>query len=244
MLLSDPNEPLYTFPVTLVSTHLSHALQMYRRCRGLSADEKTRRRRGQRQACAISSIIHAYAGFESFVNLIGHQAFSNADSQIYVPPTQRNLLVTRFVRAWDNNSTVEKFHFLASDIRHSPVPARLSTRLRELNLLRNWLSHGVVFTTTLLLEETRPTQTSWCYKVHDVEHSVEWAAKFPNTQFSLANDMQTKDAAIAFRVSCEAVKFLGELTLEHASIVCYDTEETHRIGFGLDVKIDDLLQTP
>lgn len=99
-----------------------------------------------------------------------------------------------------------------------------------------------MFTTTLLLEETRPTQSSWSYKVHDIEHSVGWAAKFPNTQFSLANAMQTKDAGIAFRVSCEAVKFLGELSSEHASIVSHETKKTHRIGFKSDVNIDDLLQ--
>jgi hypothetical protein len=98
-----------------------------------------------------------------------------------------------------------------------------------------------VFTTTLLLEETGRTDNGRSYVAHDVEHSVDWTAKFPNTKFRLSTEMQADDAATALRVAFEAIRLLSQLTFEHVWIVTYEGERGFKILFQSDDDVESLL---
>ncbi len=74
--------------------------------------------------------------------------------------------------------------------------------MRELNSLRNWLVHGFSYKKIFLLQSTSEDDT---YDVVDIEESVNWAEKFPNTKFKPLEDLNSEDADLALRIVFEAL---------------------------------------
>ena len=57
---------------------------------------------------AISSILHAYSGFESVVNGIGFELFFDQESFNYIEKKDRNLPLQGFIKSWSYNLPIVK----------------------------------------------------------------------------------------------------------------------------------------
>jgi hypothetical protein len=70
------------------------------------------------------------------------------------------------------------------------LPQELLCDLRELNKLRNWIAHGFVYKTTVLVEKN----SQGTYDEVDVENEVDWAKSFPRTAFNTLDSLDNEDA--------------------------------------------------
>ncbi len=102
------NGELHTITKSLSSVHLGFALDNYHRSRSIGEiKDGTSYHRMQANVCALSSVMHAYCALESFINFFGYELFSNKASTKFIPPDKRDLLLAKFVRAWDVNPALD-----------------------------------------------------------------------------------------------------------------------------------------
>ena len=213
---------LHFFTNSLDSTHLSHALDLYK-----MAQEKVKNSSDVDWVTAhrlsMSCIIHAFAGLESTVNYFGYELFSNADSPRFVPNEQRDPLLKRFIRSWHNASCVEKLLYILYHSAKQELPAKLETQLRELNNLRNWLVHGFSYKTTFLVDDDIDDPLRG--NVIDMEESVDWRSKFPNTNFKSLNNTDNEDAYACLSIVFEVLTILLGCTDHSIAVWSYDGPE-------------------
>ena len=127
----------------------------------------------------VSCILHSYCGLEAALNVTGYQLFLNAKSPRYIPPAKRDLALKRLIKSWEINlAATDKLHYILS-VSGKTLQPKLGNELRELNILRNWIAHGFVFTSVILLEK----QPDGSLLGVDREDSIDWERKFPNTKF-------------------------------------------------------------
>lgn len=235
------NGELHTLTISLVDTHLSHALDLFRRSNKLLRDSKTVYNITLAQRCALSSIIHGFCALESMANYIGFEMFFNSDSKRYITPDKRDLLLERFVKSWDKTNAIEKIEFIVHYSGSKALPASLISRLRELNTLRNWLVHGFPYTTTLLLDPINEADKS-AYNVVDREDSVDWKSKFPNTKFKPLGELDFNDAQTALIIVLEILKVISECTQQPIGLFTCEYERGYKILWGDTFDIHKLLQ--
>ncbi|KXK15413.1 MAG: hypothetical protein UZ14_CFX002000434 [Chloroflexi bacterium OLB14] len=203
---------LQSFTVSLEELHLGHAVDLMRKSKVVSKNAKTGWETSLVHRCAISSILHGFCALESAINYFGHEMFFNKGSESYVPIEKRDYLLNKFLKKWDKSEALEKLEFILSYSKVS-TPEKLRNELIELNNLRNWIAHGKVYITTFLLDpkddpdNDEETQT---YSVVDMEDSVNWKGKFPNTKFKSLGKLNFDDAQIALTIVLNTLKILSE----------------------------------
>lgn len=170
---------------------------------------------------AVSSIVHSYIGFESFVNYIGSQLFIDTESPKFIPKQDRSLPLRRLIAAWERTvSIAEKFDYLVS-MKEVTVDAILVNELREVNRLRNMIVHGACFETTLLLESKPTTEEPNVHLLVDREDSIDWKESFPNTKFKSLDRLDYEDASTVLRIIIQALRTLCKAHIEGMVIVSY-----------------------
>jgi len=169
------------------------------------------------QRYAISSIVHAYIGFESAINKVGFELFFDQSSPRYIATANRDLSLRRLIASWDKTlSIAEKFEYIIS-AKSLSAEASLINQLRELNNLRNMLVHGFCFGTTLLLE----ANDRGSYDLIDREDTIDWKRKFPNTKFNPIDDLDYPDALKAMRIVQNCLRLLCQASGDIIPIVSY-----------------------
>jgi hypothetical protein len=199
------------------------------------------RQPGNESRGEISVILHAFFGFESAVNLIGYEMFFNPNSRDYVDEKQRDWLLRRMLKGWQTISCIEKFEYLLV-YRKNELSAKLKARLSELNNLRNMLSHGLAYTTTVLVYEN--PVTPGIYDVIDSEDSVNWRQKFPNCKFSSIASLDIPDAELALKIVLEALILLSISTDHHFLVRLYYGNKAYYHTVNKDANIDNILKSP
>jgi hypothetical protein len=209
-------------------THLSHSIDLMRLAKSYSDKSQNKSNADLAKRLILSSIIHAFAGLESFVNLLGYELFSNSDSPIFIPVEQRDFFLNKMAKSWDTVSCLDKISFILSHSAKCALPAKLENQLRELNNLRNWLVHGFTYKQTFLLEPSSDVG----YKIVDTQDSVDWAKKFPNTKFKAWGELGTEDAHLALTIVFGALKVLSDSTSQPLSLFTCLPEPEYKFLVG------------
>ena len=198
-------DDLLEITYNLAGEHLSLAVRQLFRSRELRMNPEHPWSWVEAHREALSSILHAYSGFEAAVNLIGHNLFFNTRSRTYVPLERRDLPLQRMVQAWPKSVAVtEKLNYILS-VSGGDLPPKLKNELCELNNLRNWIAHGFSYSTTVLVEK----QEDGTLLQVDREDEVDWGAKFPNTKFQALDLIDDHDGTTAVEVVLEGMKVLA-----------------------------------
>ena len=166
---------------------------------------------------AISSILHAYSGFESVVNGIGFELFFDQESFNYIEKKDRNLPLQGFIKSWSYNLPIVKRFKYIIEAKNVNAEGKLLNELQELNNLRNWLVHGFSFGTTVLL---KPNERG-TYDEVNREDTVDWSKKFPITKFNPIDRIDHQDAVTAMRIVLECLKILVKATSKFIPIPTY-----------------------
>lgn len=223
---------------SLDMTHLSHAIDLVR-----MATPNLEKRSGYpgefAKRLSISSIIHSFAGLESVVNFFGYELFFNEDSPRFVPREQREFLLVKMIKSWDTAPFIEKLSFIVFYAAKKQLPPKLENQLRELNNLRNWLVHGFSYKSTWLIDPT-PNERG-AHDVVDMEDSVDWAQKFPNTKFNPLHELNTFDARLALTIIFDGLKLLSDCMKQPFLIVTYMPEVKAHVFFEDKFNIQDLI---
>jgi hypothetical protein len=171
---------LLTYTVSLMRTHLCQAIDLH-----LTASRPTGLDWRVRSHAALSSVLHGFCAFETSVNEAGYNLFFNPNSPSYVPPPSRGHLLNKAVAGWRNLACLDKYALIFDVALGEKAPVRQEGGLRELNLLRNWIAHGFVFETTVLVT---PSDIDTFTEI-DREDTAGWASKFPNLKFNRLDEL-------------------------------------------------------
>jgi hypothetical protein len=228
----------------LFSVHLGLAIDQYHRSRLAKAPQSSSqpsRYQIAEHGSTLSSILHAFCAIESFCNFFGCELFSNEDSNIYIPAEKRDFLLARFARSWASVPLVDRFIYLITVPGKGIVSSQLECRLRELNVLRNMIAHGVAYTTTLLLEPGIEANT---YHEIDMEDSIEWSSKFPNTKFKPIVNSGHLDARVALGITLEAIHLLSDKMNQPVHFFLCDQDPRYHVIFREDFDFVKYLGEP
>jgi hypothetical protein len=199
-------DELLEFTRNLFSDHLSLAIDSLLTSKELNANSEMHPKawvEARRQA--MSSILHAYSGLESVVNMIGHSFFFDSNSPNYISPDTRDIPLKRMVQAWQMSlPCTDKVNYILSVSSQSLSP-KLDNELRELTNLRNWITHGFSYKSMVLLDK----QSDGTLQQVDREDSVSWKTKFPNTKFHPLDELNHEDAHTANRIVLEILKIIS-----------------------------------
>jgi hypothetical protein len=209
------DDELHTITNSLEMMHLGHSVDMMRKSKKVFETAKTGWDKELVNRCVVSSILHGFCALESVINLFGNEMFFHQDSKRYIPPEKRGFLLKKFIETWNKAPSIEKLRVIlahSGNSELSALPAKLDNELRELNNLRNWIAHGFIYTTTFLLEPTEGgnTEQDQSYTIHDMEDSVNWQRKFPNTKFKSLKELNYEDAQIALTIVLKTLKIISE----------------------------------
>ena len=219
---------IVTITLSLTSDHLSLAIEALHRAKTLD----------QRRRDAISAIIHSFCGLESAVNFIGYEMFDNKDSQKYIEKDKRNLPLDRFIKSWNASLPfMDKLNYLFS-IKKESIPAKLQNELRELNNLRNWLSHGFSYQNTLLIELDKTDKSKGT--VIDSEYNIDWKKKFPNTKFKSLDNLDEVDAEKSLRIVLDMLQRLSVISEQPFNLITYFNKPKFHMIFK-DTDINEIL---
>ena len=192
-------EDIHTITHSLTDTHFGQALDCLLKCRDDLKHSMIENRN------AISTIVHAFLGLESAINLVGDNLFFNNESHIYISLDNRDYALNRLIQNWATMPTLKKIDFLFSYSDGFSISPNLKSQITELNNLRNWIVHGFVYKETLLLEETGKDS----YNLIDRELHIDWEIKFPITKFNTLSDLNKNDAFLALKICLEIAKNLS-----------------------------------
>jgi hypothetical protein len=238
------NSELLFQTMSLDSEHLSHAIELMRISIAPSKMTKPVMEHVFAHRFAISSIVHAFSGLESAINLFGFELFFNPDSQRFVPHKQRDFLLNRMIKSWDTAPSIDKLSFVLAHSGKLVLQPKLENQLRELNNLRNWIVHGFSYKKTYLVEPS--SENPGAYNVVDIEDSVDWAKKFPNTKFKSLDRLDAYDAQLALRIIFSSLKLLSDCMDQPLGILtCIpDLKYTVLHGDSFNEKVEELIKLP
>lgn len=210
---------LVTHTVSMSLVHLSQAIDMYLQARDEASSRNKPYRWIQSRYNSISSIIHSYSAMESIVSETGHQVFFEEDSYLYVSVEKRSFALRKVLSNWKYASCLDKLNIIIEQASNALLPPKLSAELNEFNNLRNWLVHGFVYKSTLLLEKENGEEDT--FTLVDREDSVDWSSKFPNTKFSALDELNENDAKKALVISLSVIKFIYQYRKEPFLLLSY-----------------------
>ena len=231
-------DELHIITASMDRTHLSHAIDLMRLARRYCNKSQSKRKRNLGKRFVLSSIIHAFSGLESVINLLGFELFSNEDSSRFIPVDQRDFLLTKFIKTWDWAPCIDKVSFVLSHSSKTTLPPKLQNQLRELNTLRNWLVHGFSYKTTLLIE---PNENG-TFNVVDTEHSFDWVNKFANTKFKPLAQLGIEDAVLALTIVFEVLKIIADSTSQPFSLRTFVPRSEYKILLSQKFDIQRILR--
>jgi hypothetical protein len=204
-----PSEGLWSYSVDLTSTHIEAAVGAAAEARQLHMSKESVSGKNKERHKTITAILHSYSALEAALSLLGHEFFIDAESGRYISQTDRDIGLDMLARGWFRTVTVpDKLRFAVAR-GGRPIAAKLESQLRELGNLRNWLAHGFVYKTTLLL---RMAENQTSFEVLDQEVSVNWSAKFPNTRFSPLDQLNYSDCITALTIVFESLREISAAT--------------------------------
>ena len=232
-----PEEGLYTYTQTLTASHLESALSNLIEARNLSRQGDDKFLLIKVRHKVVSCIIHGYCALEAALNRAGHQMFNDTENRNYISLDLRSVELDLLIKSWPRSlPPVDKLRFIISHFAKGPIP-RLENELRELGNLRNWLVHGYIYQTTLLLSQEDQTN----FDILDREDSVDWAKVFPNTKFQAIDRLEYADGITAIRVVFESLRLLAEATDEIFSFSDFQTGEDRTVMIHEFTKVPELM---
>jgi len=210
---------LITHTVSLTQVHMSQAIDTYLRARDEASSKSKPYGWIQSTYNSISSIMHSYSAMESVISGTGHQVFFEDHSDLYVSGEKRNFALTKVINNWKYASCLDKLNIIIEQISQNTLPSKLTAELSEFNNLRNWLFHGFVYKSTLLLEKHNEEEGT--FTLVDREDSVDWERRFPNTKFSALDNLSHGDAKKALLISLSVINFIYRFRKEPFSLLSY-----------------------
>jgi hypothetical protein len=111
------------------------------------------------------------------------------------------------IARWDVGLAIDKKVEFLLGLRNTNQPADLLPNLRELVLLRNWIVHGKVYRTELLIERKGEEPNSGT--LHLRADGEEWAPKFPRFKFPMPDRLSYPEARGFFLAMCSTIHCLG-----------------------------------
>lgn len=212
---------LQRLPVSLDALHLGHAVDLMRKSKLVSSGATTGWEKELVQRCAVSSILHSYCALEGTINYFGYEMFFYKDSKRYVPVEKRDYSLTKFIKNWKKANALDKLELIFS-LSKITLSEELQNKLRELNNLRNWIAHGFVYSTTLLLDpydSPDNDENTQSYLIVDTEDDVDWKRKFSNSKFKPLAKIDFDDAQIALTIILEVLKIFSEKFMHPINLV-------------------------
>ena len=231
---------LHTIMQSLESDHLGQAFDLLIQLKEVSSEQAALGSSVKERRLALSCIIHSFCALESAVNRLGYELFFDPVSEIYVPEEERDFLLNKFIKTWDRGATLEKLHFIAFYAGSRHTAAQLEAKLRELNILRNWLVHGFTYKTTFLLEPSSEGDAGF-FTVVDFEESVDWRKKFPNCKFNSLSNLRFEDARKAIVIVLESLEVLSSAFLRPFAYTLTTPRLEFQVLFGPSFEIEEAI---
>lgn len=201
---------------TLSSDHLQHALDLLATSKRHHDPSKWRPSDDEEQLWpdktshlyALSSMMHAFAALEGHVNRIAYAILREHQFPYFVAPENRTFEFKELISKWDGNLSLEKKMQFLLDQQHATYPGYLIPNLRELSNLRNWIVHGNVYRTALLVERSadKPNSGTVWLRAND----EEWAPRFPSYKFPMPDRLSYPDARKFFIGIVETMSYLAD----------------------------------
>ena len=185
--------------------------------------EKTPLPGNRSTSLAIATIVHSVAAIEATANAIGHDFLFDEHHREFIPRDGQNVAMEILRAAWARSlSTVKKLQFIHSQY-NATFPESTASNLEELAKYRNWLVHGYIFRTQLLLEFE--DDRLGILKEHDRVDSVNWKDRFPHLKLSPLDSVSPNDAKNALRMMLQVLCELAGASSQHFEILyfCGDT---------------------
>ena len=148
----------------------------------------------------------------------------------FIPADQRIFALQKLSQQWARLSFIDKLRLLISTFDPAVIAPSDDAKIRELNLLRNWIAHGFCYQTTFLLETDEEEDTG-IYRVADQEDSVSWATKFPNSGFKSIAELDHRDARLALEIVLTLLRQLATWSHQPFSVVTYRGGPQYRLIF-------------
>lgn len=168
----------------LESDHLEQALELLHVSKASHREDDSDEIWPDRKAhlYALSSIMHSFAAFEGQVNRIAYGILREPQNPHFIPAEKRTYEFREMIARWDVGLAIDKKVEFLLGLRNTNQPADLLPNPRELVLLRNWIVHGKVYRTELLIERKGEEPNSGT--LHLRADGEEWAPKVPALQIS------------------------------------------------------------
>jgi hypothetical protein len=139
----------------------------------------------------LSVVMHSFAPLEGHVNRVAYAMLRESGSRHYVIPEKRTYEFRELVAKWDGPLAIDKkVEFLFGHVG-SPLGMDVLSRVRELALLRNWIAHGKVYSTELLIERSGDEFGGGA--IHARVDGQTWHPKFPNYKFPMPDQLSYRD---------------------------------------------------
>jgi hypothetical protein len=205
----DDDVVLFEGPVSLGYAHISQAIDLYLIAEGnapILGWDKDRYPPDWivRKNMSLSCIIHSFCAVESAVNTIAYNIFRNQNHPHYLAPDDRSFLLKKCVSNWKSLQCIDKYCVLLECAKKKEIPQELLADLRELNNLRNWIVHGFVYKSTILLEKNAEGN----YDEIDVENEIDWLKHFPRNRFHPLDRIDSLDARKALLIALRALAWV------------------------------------
>ena len=97
--------------------------------------------------------------------------------------------------------------------------------------------HGFSYTSTLLLQPKGDN----LFDLVDLEDSVNWSEKFPQTKFSDIDSVSPDDATVALRIVLEILRLLYTSQNEPLMLITISSGLNHQMLFQEEWDIDAIL---
>jgi hypothetical protein len=232
---------LHIITKSIDSEHLGHAVDQMKKSKRVSQNAQTGFDKMLINRCALSSILHGFCALESIISHLGYEMFFHPKSERYIAPENREPLLKKYIRSWDKAACLDKLSVILFYVANLELTPNLDTRLRELNTLRNWIAHGFSYTTTFLLEPKGDSEPN-TYTVVDMENSIDWKSKFPNTKFKPLDKVDYEDAQIALAIVLEVFKLISECIRQPFSLVTCEYDPNYQVLWEDKFDISKILQ--
>jgi len=152
--------------------------------------------------------MHAFAALEGHVNRIAYAILREPEFPYFVAQENRTVEFGDLVSKWDGSLSIEKKTQFLLGQRHATYPGYLIPSLRELTNLRNWIVHGKVYRTALLIERSADKPNSGTLRLRADDE--EWAPRFPRYKFPMPDRLSYPDARKFFIGIVETMSYLGD----------------------------------
>jgi hypothetical protein len=203
------HEGLWTYSQSLTSTHLEAAIGALTEAGRLRLSNADVGHAKKEHHKSVSAILHSYSALECALSLIGHEIFVDPESKRYILPQERDVGTDMLAKGWFRTVPVaDKLRFVLLRGDRS-MPSKLESQLREFGNLRNWVAHGFVYKTTLLLSRKDDKSS---FDVVDQEDSIDWGTRFPNTKFRAIHGLQYEDGITALGIVFASLREIAAVT--------------------------------